>query len=282
MRPIPLFLAIIWMANIAFASVAQAQDARLRRLDTGDDSRGWEAVGRLDIGGRGFCTGAMIAPNLVLTAAHCLFDKATGARVDHRQIEFLAGWRNGRASAYRWVKRAVVHPEYVFTGSVSPERVRNDVALLELQAPIRNTTVIPFETDIRPRKGAKIGVVSYAHDRADAPSLQEICAVIARQEGVLIMSCDVDFGSSGAPVFSFDNGVARIVSVVSAKAEVNGQQVSLGTQLEAPLALLRAALDAGEGVFQSAPPSVNRITVGGARRETGAKFIRPMIAQSGG
>ncbi len=277
LRRIALFLIALSVANAAYA-----QDARLRRLDTGDDSRGWEAVGRLDIGGRGFCTGAMIAPDLVLTAAHCLFDKQTGKRVNHGKIEFLAGWRNGRASAYRWVKRAVVHPDYVFTGAVSPERVRNDVALLELQAPIRNTTVKPFETDTRPRKGAKIGVVSYAYDRADAPSLQEICAVMERQQGVLIMSCDVDFGSSGAPVFSFDNGVARIVSVVSAKAEVDGKQVALGTQLEAPLALLRAELDAGGGVFQAPSPTASRIVVGGARRETGAKFIRPSIAVNGG
>ena len=108
--------------------------------------------------------------------------------------------------------------------------MRNDIALLQLQRPIRNTTVTPFETDERPRKGAKIGVVSYAHDRSEAPSLQEVCAVMARQEGVLVMSCDVDFGSSGAPVFSFEGGSPRIVSVISAKAEVSGERVSLGSR----------------------------------------------------
>ena len=153
------------------AGSAWADDARLKRLDTGDDSRGWEAVGRLDIGGKGFCTGAMIAPDLVLTAAHCLYDKTTGARIDHEEIEFLAGWRNGRASAYRWVKRAVVHPDYVFDGAVAAQRVRNDVALLELHHPIRNTSVTPFETDQRPKKGDRIGVVSYARNRSEAPSI---------------------------------------------------------------------------------------------------------------
>jgi len=42
-------------------------------------------------------------------------------------------------------------------------------------------------------------------------------------------------------VFSFDGGRARIVSVVSAMAEVEGRKVSLGTQLLAPLDTLRAA-----------------------------------------
>jgi V8-like Glu-specific endopeptidase len=216
----------------------------------------------------------LIAPDLVLTAAHCLFDKHTGVQINHEEIEFLAGWRNGRASAYRWVKRAVVHPEYAYDGTVAARRVRNDVALLELHHPIRNTTVVPFQTDQRPKKGDRIGVVSYAHDRAEAPSMQEVCRVMARQAGMLVMSCDVDFGSSGAPVFTFADGEARIVSVVSAKAEVGGQRVSLGTQLEGPLAVLKAELAAGRGVYGTGvAPRANRITAG-TRSSTGAKFIK--------
>lgn len=252
-----------------------AEDARLQSLDTSDAGREWEAVGRLDINGTGFCTGSLIAPDLVLTAAHCLYNPKTKQRINHETIEFLAGWRNGRASAYRFVRRAVVHPDYVYTGKVSSGRVRNDVALIELQSPIRNTTVIPFETAARPAKGDRVGIVSYAQNRSEAPSLQEVCAVLGRQEGVLVMSCNVDFGSSGAPVFTFAEGKPRIVSVVSAKAEVRGDQVALGTELYQPLKTLRAELAAGKGFYQSPSPRVNRIIIGEARHDTGAKFIRP-------
>ncbi|GAW34666.1 glutamyl endopeptidase precursor [Roseovarius sp. A-2] len=257
---------------VMLAGSGAAEDSRLERLDVGDEARQWEAVGRLELAGRGFCTGALVAPDLVLTAAHCLYEKATGARIDPARIEFMAGWRNGRAAAYRTVRRAVIHPDYDFDAEVTANRVRNDLALLELHHPIKNTRVTPFETDERPRKGQEIGVVSYAKGRAEAPSLQNVCKVKARQQGVLIMSCDVDFGSSGAPVFSFEGGQPRIVSVVSAMAEVDGSKVSLGTQLLAPLQTLRAALDAGQGVFQDAAPKTFTL---GERRDTGAKFARP-------
>lgn len=259
-------MALSTMA-LVITTTAFAQDARLRRLDTSEAGKAWEAVGRLDIGGAGFCTGALIAPDLVLTAGHCLFDKKTGAAVDPKDIEFLAGWRNGRASAYRQIKRAVVHPDYVFTDAVSSERVRNDLALLELQRPIRNPGIKPFETAERPRKGDKVGVVSYAHDRAEAPSLQEVCTVLAKQDGVLVTSCSVDFGASGAPIFTETEGAVQIVSVVSAKAEVKGEAVSLGTALAAPLAQLHAELVASD--------AQDRVRVGAARRDTGAKFVRP-------
>ena len=195
--------------------------------------------------------------------------------VDPRQVSFNAGWRNGRATAKRRVRRAVIHPDYEYDETLSSERVRNDLALLELEQPIRNTSIKPFKTAARPRTGDRVGVVSYALDRAEAPSLQEVCAVLARQEGVLITSCSVDFGSSGAPIFIVQDGEAQIVSVVSAKAEVRGEQVSLGTALGQPLAELQAELVAGRSIYLGAKPSPRRIRVGDQKADTGAKFVRP-------
>ncbi|MCG6901506.1 MAG: trypsin-like serine protease [Rhodobacter sp.] len=242
---------------------------------TGDDSRGWHAVGRLNIGERSFCTGSLIAPDLVLTAAHCMYDAETGLRIQDGDVQFLADWRGGRASAYRGVKRSIVHPGFHFSDKDFAERVAFDVAILELDQPIRNSTITPFSTDARPSKGAEVGVVSYAHDRADSPSLQEVCYVLARQGGSLVLSCDVDFGSSGAPIFTIEDGEARIVSLISAKAKVNGTPVALGTALEVPLADLMALRGGSDGVFHKSEPVVRRLPRSETQSATGAKFLRP-------
>jgi protease YdgD len=257
------------------AGQGAADDSMLLGLQTGDDASGWEAVGRLDIDGRGFCTGTLIAPDLVLTAAHCLFDHDTGIRVEDGSIEFLAGWRNGRALAYRDVERAVLHPDYVHQGMPQGNDSQFDLALLQLDQPIRSTGINPFEIGTMGDIGDQVGIVSYAFDRADVPSLQEVCGVLGQQSGVIVMSCEVDFGSSGAPIFHIQDGEARIVSVVSAKADLDGENVAIGVVIDGPLDTLRAAFDTGDSLFRDGLPGEIRVINSGERAEIGAKFVRP-------
>ena len=99
---------------LAVSGAALAEEAGMVKLETADDSRGWDAVGKLILGERGFCTGALIGPQLVLTAAHCLYDKTTGVQIRPEDIEFQAGFRNGRDAAYRTVSRAVSFSDYCY------------------------------------------------------------------------------------------------------------------------------------------------------------------------
>ena len=231
-------------------------DSRLQSLHTMDAGRGWQAVGRLNIGAGSFCTATLIAPDRVLTAAHCLFDRASGQRLDDSTFEFLAGWRNGRAEAMRGVRRSIIAAGFSINGPQSLSRLGNDIALLELDRPVRLTGLQPMPTAPHPPgAGSAVAVVSYARERAEAPSLQDRCTVLdRRREGVLVMSCDIDFGASGAPVFILDGGVPRIVSVISAMSEAETGTVALGVQIGGQIQTLMEQLDenAGQGARNSA------------------------------
>lgn len=264
------FLSIYLMMCTVVSAIAQ--ETPLVTLETGADGRGWEGVGRLDIQGKGFCTAALIDVHLILTAAHCIYDDR-GRLIDADRFTFSAALRNGRAEATRGIQSLTAHPEYVHDGPTAlTSTVAVDIAVLRLDQPIRRARVQPFAIADRPRVGDEIGIVSYGRGRAEAPSLQEVCAVKGQQTGVVIMSCDVDFGSSGSPVFMVKDGKTSIVSVVSAMTNWNGEKVSLGTSLGAPL---RALLAHYNGIGPARPGGTQRLITMGERNETGAKFVRP-------
>ena len=100
----------ILAALLLLAGAAAAQDnSGLEELTTRDDLRGFEPVGRVDIDNGGFCTGALIAADLVLTAAHCVVEP-DGTPVDAAQITFRAGFSRGTSLAEVPVARTIIDP----------------------------------------------------------------------------------------------------------------------------------------------------------------------------
>ncbi|MCU0899648.1 MAG: trypsin-like peptidase domain-containing protein [Cypionkella sp.] len=260
-------------------AAAVAQNSGLERLTRPDQITSWKAVGRIDVGGSHSCTGTLIAADLVLTAAHCLFG-AGNVPVQVSRITFRAGYADGTAVAEAGVARAVVHQAYrpSVTGLQDAEQIRHDVALLELSSPLSTALVPPFAVD-SPGTGDAVSVVSYARGRAEALSWQRVCTVLGRQSGLIAVDCDVWFGSSGAPVFDRSRGRARIVSIISGGQKDGSTTVALGMELPSLLADLKAQLRAGRGVLQDpgqvVAPGARRIGAASTERAGGARFVRP-------
>lgn len=265
-----------WVTGIILAvmvaSSATGQTTPLRKLDTDYSANIWKAVGRIDLGGRAMCSGTLIAKDLVLTAAHCLYQPGTDKLWPTESIVFRAGLRNGRAAATRTVKAAAAHAEFLPNEPLTERNVAHDVALLRLSEPISSFEVPPFYLHDEQVRPGPVSVVSYGRGRSNVQSRQKECQMLERFDDVLLFDCNVTFGSSGAPVFSHLNGRGRIISVVSGMMQIQGERRSVGMHLPERITELKKQLR-----LQIAPPKAvaRRLKVGNARNRTGAKFVRP-------
>ncbi len=114
----------------------------------------WPFVVRIDTPTK-FCTGSLVAPNWILTAAHCLVDH-DGSVDDPSDIAVFLGhdWDKGVCENTREeeeIGRVVVHPDYDYVGA----GFRNDAALVEI---------------LRPAAASPVNILTPGEEAQHAPS----------------------------------------------------------------------------------------------------------------
>lgn len=173
------------------------------------------------VGSRGnFCTGALLAPDLVLTAAHCLGGQATYKIVDG----------DPRAPRLIDVRRSAVHPGFE-PAAMQAHRATADVGLLQLAKPLKGRArlaIAPADRVVTagsPLTVTGIGVTLPGDGRSGGkPRAAQLVAT--GQPGTLqIRLVDPNAqgksgrgactGDSGAPATQEQDGSAVIVGVVS-------------------------------------------------------------------
>lgn len=186
----------------------------------------WQAVGKITRNGplspRG-CSGTLIAPDLVVTAAHCVLENAQVAATRH----YLAGWDRGRFEAERVSKEITVHPLYaIVTG---PRRVAFDIALVQLAEPIPADLVTPMPLLAADgRLPQSVWLVGYQNGEADALAGREGCPVDPRStEDWRIFGCEVVSGTSGGAVIVRTADGPVLAGVIVARRGPEGYAVTL-------------------------------------------------------
>ncbi|WP_297768465.1 serine protease, partial [uncultured Roseovarius sp.] len=184
-------LAIFLLAGVLPAP-APAQ-AELPMLPFGE-AGAWQAIGRVNAGGfksRRMCSGTLIAPARVLTAAHCLL-RRDGTPLAMDRLRFVAGLDRGEYAGLARVAGVALHPEALSAGRVDP---RHDLAVLHLTEPLEGIAPIRLGR----RGSGPVALIGYHRGRPERLSAGFECPA-HRSGGLVRVACPVRAGNSGGPV----------------------------------------------------------------------------------
>ena len=194
-----------------------------RRVAVDPGQPPWDAIAKVqtNIGTR--CTGALIAPGTVLTAAHCLYNRRTRALLQAGSLHVLFGYNRGDYRWHRMIARYTVGPG--FDGAKSGPQV-SDWVRLELDGVLPDLVVpLPIATGL-PSPGATIAVAGYNQDRAQILMADLSCHITgtAMDAGrpFVAHDCDATRGTSGGPLLVRQDGGWAVIGInIGAAAGAN-------------------------------------------------------------
>ena len=206
----------------------------------------WSAIGRVqtELGAR--CTGFLISPVLVETAAHCLWLAKPARFVQPGSVHFLRAYSGNTFMAHARVVRFIVPPGYM--PDKESQSAGLDHATLVLNHPVaRPDEVFPVSTkpeEIHPDMPVVLG--GYEQNMPDVITADLHCHLTGLTHdggGNLLFShdCAGTHGSSGAPLLTQDSSGWHVlgVQVLASSAHAGGQAVPLlnspgGTSADQP------------------------------------------------
>jgi tetratricopeptide (TPR) repeat protein len=203
-----------------------------RHIGEAVDSSTWPASAIGVVTSAGFskgqrCTGTLVAPRIVLTAAHCLNGIEPGS------VHFLLGLNKGTPASSSTAERLIVAKDFV------PTQINKwSAASAEFDSPVDWALIVlkgalsvrPVATKAMTREELKAGTlagtiseIGYGEERPFSPTgLRNCRAELANDGRLLIVQCLANFGYSGSPILAEINGTPTVIGIFSAFNEGTG------------------------------------------------------------
>ncbi len=199
------------------------------------DTYPWSAVGKLFNSIGGACTAAAIAPDKVLTAAHCLYAFRTHRFLQPDSIHFLLGYARGDYRIHARVSAIAVGPGY--DPADETRTAAADWAVLTLAEPLPEAVRPIALAAALPAPGTGIEIGGFAQDRAYLMTADRHCRLLGPSgAAVLVHDCVIAHGDSGAPLLvRRPDGAVEAFAVTVGFWKVDGRQASIAAPVTADI-----------------------------------------------
>lgn len=209
---------ICTLLALFICSGVQAQETSHSRDRVDIEASPWSAITQVNVPGNSRCTGVLIAPQLVVTAAHCLYDRVNQRFARPASVHVVFGYDRGSYAAVRVASAIRLDP--LQDGTRSMESASRDWAILDLSEPApEGLTPMPLATG-SPQARDVFVASGFGRDRAHALTAVADCRLQGETgDGLLLAACPIIAGYSGGPMIDDRGHLAGIFVATAASGE---------------------------------------------------------------